>query len=89
MSRMWSVLELVLLAAIILMAITEFFYPLAMGKPLFGSFRKKAPRRTTTLDDEIVDARRKVDEVKDVQRKAEERLRDAEQRKNTADDLLN
>ena len=85
---MWFVLEMVALAAILLFSITEFFYPLITGKPLFGSFRKKAPKATVTLDEEIATARRKVDEVKDVQRKADERLRDAEQRKNAADDLL-
>ncbi len=85
---MWFVLEMVALAAILLFSITEFFYPLITGKPLFGSFRKKSPKATATLDEEIATARRKVDEVKDVQRKADERLRDAEQRKNAADDLL-
>ena len=85
---MWFVLEMVVLAAVVLLAITEFFYPLMAGKPLFGSFRRKRPPGTMTLDDEIAASRRKVDEVKDVQRRADERLRDAEERKNAADDLL-
>jgi hypothetical protein len=89
MGRMWFVLEIVVLAAIALLAITEFFYPLIAGKPLFGSFRKKTPPVTDpTLDDEIAEARRKAEEVRDVQRKAEEQLRDAAQRKSEADDLL-
>lgn len=85
---MWFILEIVAIAAVALLAITEFFYPLLAGKPLFGSFRRKSPPQPSTLDDEIAQARRKAAEVKDVQRKAEDQLRDAEERKNTADDLL-
>jgi hypothetical protein len=88
MGRMWMILEFVVLAAVALLAITEFFYPLIAGKPLFGSFRKKPAPTSATLDDEIEQARRKAEEVKDVQRKAEEKLRDAAQRKREADDLL-
>lgn len=89
MRNMWVVLEFVLLAAVVLLAITEFFYPLLAGKPLFGSFRRKGHTpRQASLDDEIANAKRKAAEVKDVQRKADEDLQKAEQRKNAADDLL-
>ncbi len=88
MGRMWIVLEIVVLAAVALLAITEFFYPLLAGKPLFGSFRRKAAASTVPLDEEIAAARRKAEEVKDVQRKADEALRKAAQRKDAADDLL-
>ncbi|HRH38228.1 MAG TPA: hypothetical protein PK760_07780 [Flavobacteriales bacterium] len=81
-------LEIVAASALVLFAITEFFYPLLAGKPLFGSFRKKPVKTTTTLDDELAEARRKVDEVKEVQRKADEALRRAEAKKNAADDLM-
>jgi hypothetical protein len=86
---MWVILEFVLLAAIALLFITEFFYPLLAGKPLFGSFRRKASTaEATSLDEEIAAAKRKAAEVKEVQRKADERLRDAANRKSEADDLL-
>jgi hypothetical protein len=89
MGRMWIVLEMLVLAGVALLAITEFFYPLLAGKPLFGSFRRKAATASNVpLDDEIAAARRKAEEVKDVQRKADEALRKAAQRKDAADDLL-
>jgi hypothetical protein len=89
MRGMWFVLELVLLAGIVLLSITEFFWPLLAGKPLFGSFRKKLPaRRSGSLDEELEDARRKAEDVKRVQRKAEDDLRKAWDRKDEADDLL-
>ena len=37
---MWPILEIIFLAAIALISITEFFIPIITGKPLFGSFRK-------------------------------------------------
>ena len=89
MKGMWFVLEWVVLAAIVLLSITEFFWPLISGKPLFGSFRKKSTALAPgSLDQEIEDARRKAEEVKRVQRKAEEDLRKAWNRKDEADDLL-
>lgn len=90
MGRMWIVLEIVIMAGIALLAITEFFYPLIAGKPLFGSFRKRQSLPPEpTLDDEIAEARRKASEVKEVQRKADQRFREAGERKDQADDLLN
>jgi hypothetical protein len=90
MGRMWIVLEIVVLAAVALLAMTEFFYPLLAGKPLFGSFRRKDDVTSQpSLDDEIADARRKAEEVKAVQRKADEHARQASQRKSEADDLMN
>lgn len=91
MGRMWTVLEMLVLAGVALLAITEFFYPLLTGKPLFGSFRRKAGQQRVSnvpLDEEIAAARRKAEEVKEVQRKADEALREAAQRKDAADDLL-
>lgn len=89
MKNMWVVLEFVFLAAIVLLAVTEFFYPLLAGKPLFGSFRRKGqPAQPMTMDERIAQAARKAAEVKDVQRRVDEDLRKAEQRKNAADDLL-
>lgn len=90
MGRMWIVLEMLVLAGVALLAITEFFYPLLAGKPLFGSFRRKAATAASNipLDEEIAAARRKAEEVKEVQRKADEALRAAAQRKDAADDLL-
>ncbi len=86
---MWVVLEFVVLAAIVLFAITEFFYPLLAGKPLFGSFRRKsAAVEPLSLDQALAEAKRKAAEVKDVQHRTEEELRAAERRRDAADDLL-
>jgi hypothetical protein len=89
MGRMWLVLEWVAMIGLVLLAITEVFYPLLAGRPLFGSFRKRRPTAAPDIDDELRAARRKVDDVKEVQRKADEQFRRAEDRKNAADDLLN
>lgn len=88
MRGMWMILQVVVLAGIVLLAITEFFWPLIAGRPIFGSFRKKDDKASASLDDEIADARRKASEVKDIQRKAEDDLRKAWDRKDEADDLL-
>lgn len=89
MSRMWVVLEFVVLAAVVLFAITEFFYPLLVGKPLFGSFRRKTDTAgPPSMDTELAAAKRKAAEVKDVQRRTDEELRAAERRRDAADDLL-
>lgn len=87
--RFWFLVEVLAIAAITLFAITEFFYPLLTGKPLFGSFRRQATKAPSSLDDELEAARRKAEEVKDVQRKAADDLRRAAQRKDRADDLMN
>jgi len=89
MKGMWFVLEWVVIVAIVLLSITEFFWPLIKGAPLFGSFRKKgAPSSADSSEDEMAEARRKAEEVKQVQRKAEDDLRKAWDRKDEADDLL-
>jgi len=89
MRGMWFVLEWVVLAAIVLLSITEFFWPLIKGTPLFGTFRKKRlASGPGSIEDEITEARRKAAEVKHVQRKAEDDLRKAWDRKDEADDLL-
>lgn len=89
---MWAILEFCLLAAIVLLSITEFFYPLLTGKPLFGSFRKKETNGTPQelpLEEKISKAREKVKEVKDVQEEVNKKFKSAEQLKAEADDLLN
>jgi hypothetical protein len=98
---MWTILELILALSITLVAITEFFYPLIAGKPLFGSFRKssKPLQETKTentssnaaegkLDEKISKARKKVEEVKTVQNEVTEFYKSAEQLKNESDNLL-
>ncbi|MFL5731469.1 MAG: hypothetical protein ACJ75J_18410 [Cytophagaceae bacterium] len=98
---MWTILELILALSLILVAITEFFYPLIAGKPLFGSFRKSATPLTETatetasqtknngkLDEKISEARKKVEEVKTVQNEVTEFYKSAEQLKNESDNLL-
>jgi hypothetical protein len=91
---MWRLLEIIALAAVVLISITEFFYPLIAGKPFFGSFRKrkKEEERTTsgdTLDEKINQAREKVEEIKNVQDEVDRHYKTAEQLKEEADQLLN
>jgi len=85
---MWRLIELLFLAAIILLSITEFFYPLLFGKPLFGSFRKKPEVTETPLADKVELAKEKVQEVKNVQSEVTSKFEDAEKLKHEADDLL-
>jgi dsDNA-specific endonuclease/ATPase MutS2 len=92
---MWRLLEYLLIAAIVLMAITEFFYPLLAGKPLFGSFRKKTneapkslPNKDDNLDEKIDKAKEKVEEIKSVQKEVDKHYKSAEQLKEEADKLL-
>ena len=84
---MWTLLEFVVLAAIVLLSITEFFYPLLVGKPLFNSFRKKTT--PSTLEDDLSRAKQKVAEAKNVQNKVDEHLKSAEQLKEESDKLFN
>ena len=89
---MWAIVEFCLLAAIVLLSITEFFYPLLTGKPLFGSFRKveeKKIQEEVPLEEKISQAKEKVKEIKDVQEEVNKKFKSAEQLKSEADDLLN
>jgi hypothetical protein len=91
---MWVVLEFIFLAFIVLLSITEFFYPLLAGKPLFGSFRKKAPtveqkQGDASLEAKVFKAKEKINEVKDVQNEVNQHFKSAEQLKAEADSLLN
>ncbi len=90
---MWIVIEFIVIAAIILIFITEFLYPILTQKPLFGSFRKKTtPKEKTNsggpLDEKISDAKEKVKEIKKVQDEIEENFKSAEELKNESDNLL-
>ncbi|MFM8741317.1 MAG: hypothetical protein ACKOC0_14100 [Cytophagales bacterium] len=89
---MWAILEFCLLAAIVLLSITEFFYPLLTGKPLFGSFRKVDEAKIqeeVPIEEKISNAKEKVKEIKDVQEEVNKKFKSAEQLKAEADDLLN
>lgn len=95
---MWVILELILVLAIVLVAITEFFYPLLAGKPLFGSFRKttaKTEEKKSSdgpLEEKVYVAKEKVadvkEEVKTVQDEVTKHFKTAEELKREADDLL-
>ncbi len=95
---MWAVLEICVLAAIVLIFITEFFIPVLYNKPLFGSFRKVKPPEEEkpvagdSLPEKIEKAKQKVDEVKevveDVQEQARKNYNSAEELKNETDNLL-
>jgi hypothetical protein len=91
---MWALLELVFLAAIVLLSITEFFYPLIARKPLFGSFRKRQEQQSVVtepepLQEKISKAKEKVKEIKNVQQEVNNNFKSAEKLKEEADDLLN
>lgn len=92
---MWRLLEIIAAAAIVLIAITEFFYPLIAGKPIFGSFRKSKNTTTTStsidgsLDEKINKAKEKVEEIKNVQNEVDKNYKTAEQLKEESDNLLN
>ena len=90
---MWIIIEYIFLAAIILISITEFFYPLLTQKPLFGSFRKKSntenkSKNNDPLTEKISDAKVKVQEVKQVQEKVSENFDSAKKLKKDSDNLL-
>ncbi len=92
---MWRLLEIIAAAAIVLIAITEFFYPLIAGKPIFGSFRKTKNNTTTSstvdgsLNEKINKAKEKVEEIKNVQNEVDKNFKTAEQLKEESDNLLN
>jgi hypothetical protein len=87
---MWRIIEFIVIAAILLIAITEFFYPILAGKPLFGSFRKAAENtEDESLEDKLDKAKVKFEEIKTVQNEVDENYKSAEQLKDEADSLLN
>ncbi len=90
---MWFILELVVLAFLVLLSITEFFYPLLTGKPLFGSFRKKlnVDQKSTdeSLESKVSKAKEKIREVKDIQNEVNKNFKSSAQLKKEADNLLN
>jgi hypothetical protein len=87
---MWTVIELVVLAAIALMSVTEFFIPILTGKPIFGSFREKElpDEEDPMLKNKISSAKEKIQEVKDVQKEVNTHFESARQLKGEADNLL-
>ncbi len=89
---MWVILEFIVLAFIVLISITEFFYPLMVGKPLFGSFRKKATEQQKpvdpSLESKLSQAKEKIKEVKEIQEEVDKHFKSAEQLKEEADNLL-
>ncbi len=90
---MWTILEFILVAGLILISITEFFYPILAQKPLFGSFRKSKPSTNNegsdTLDDKISAAKTKAQEIKKVQDEVAENLKKATDLKNESQNLFN
>ncbi len=90
---MWRIIEYIAIAAVVLIFITEFFYPLLTQKPLFGSFRSKTGNEGKTesksgLEDKISDAKEKVKEVKTVQDEVSENFKSAKDLKKDADNLF-
>ena len=88
---MWVILEFIIVAFIVLISITEFFYPLLTGKPLFGSFRKNSVDTKNvdpSLEEKLAEAKEKIKEVKDIQDEVNNHYKSAEQLKEEADKLL-
>ena len=85
---MWILIEFVVLAAVVLISITEFFYPLLVGKPLFNSFRKKVEQKSSNLEDELSKAKEKIAEVKNIQAEVDKKFKSAEQLKQESDNLF-
>ena len=90
---MWAIIEIIASLAIVLIFITEFFWPLISGKPIFGSFRKtsasaKAAEEDLSIEDKLAQAKAKAQEIKKIQTEIDEKLKTAEQLKAEADDLL-
>jgi hypothetical protein len=92
---MWTLIEFIVLTAIIFVLVVEFFIPLLTNKPLFGSFRKKKvikKHSPVALDKKINIAKEKVHEVKKViktvQDEASENFNSAEKLKDESDNLL-
>lgn len=96
MVMFWRLIEILFIAAIVLIAFTEFFIPILYNKPLFGSFRKKAfdaPKpEEKPLKEKISEAEDLVDETKavvdSVKKEAEKQLKNAEELKDKTDNLL-
>jgi len=93
---MWGIVEFVVFGLIGLLSLTEFFIPLLLNKPFFGSFRKHKPVvkeekpvvDATDLKGKMASAKEKVAEVKKVQDEIADFHKSAEQLKNESDDLL-
>jgi cell division protein FtsB len=91
---MWRVIEYIFLASIVLLAITEFFYPLLAGKKLFGTFRKRQSTTKivtpldTDLKSKVDEARIKVNEVKEVQNEVTEHFQEVSKLKDESDNLI-
>ena len=94
---MWRVFEFVFIGVVVLVAITEFFYPLIAGKPFFGSFKKTTdpepplnkPKEEVTLNEKLDAARIKVEEIKATQSEVNSNYKSAEQLKDESDSLFN
>ena len=93
---MWGIVEFVVFGLIGLLSLTEFFIPLLLNKPFFGSFHKHKPVvkeekpvvDATDLKGKMASAKEKVAEVKKVQDEIADFHKSAEQLKNESDDLL-
>lgn len=92
---MWKVIEFILLAGVVLLSITEFFYPIIMNKPLFGSFRKFKSKNLSEqeLGTKLHKTKEKVEgikeEIKEVQEEVSQKLKSVEQLKEESDQLFN
>ena len=78
-------LELIFISLVLLMAILEFFIPLIQNKPLFPSFRST---EIQGIEDKIDTAKKKVSEVKEVQKEVDEKVKEIQKIKDDSDGLL-
>ncbi|MES2621190.1 MAG: hypothetical protein V4615_10090 [Bacteroidota bacterium] len=93
----WTIVEVCIVAAIVLISITEFFIPILFNKPLFGSFRKRKPTELKKMEADSLPAKisktkerveEVKEEVKEVQEEADVNYKTAEQLKEESDNLL-
>lgn len=94
---MWYLLEELVAIFIILLSITEFFIPLLLNKPFFGSFRKKkvivkeepkSEAKVCELKTKVAEAKEKVKEVKKVQDDVVSFYNEAQELKDESDDIM-
>jgi len=85
---MLKVIEFIFIMGIIILLCTEFFYPLFSNKPIFGSFRTSKKSNAKSIPEQIETAKKKVKEVKEVQKKVNLRFKNVKDLKKESDELL-
>lgn len=101
---MWALVEELGFLLVVVIAITQFFIPLILDKPLFSFFRPKVKKelekepivekkeepleKKCDLKSKVAEAKSKVAEVKKVQSEVTDFHKSAEELKKESDDML-